>query len=97
MLLAFLGWIVVGAVVGFIGSKLVDLRGDAPVIGIGAAVGGAIVVGLVHALMFREEVLPWDFWNLLFAVIGAGVAVLGYHLIRSLSISKDRPSVRSTY
>jgi uncharacterized membrane protein YeaQ/YmgE (transglycosylase-associated protein family) len=97
MFLALLSWIVVGAVVGFIGSKLVNLRGDTPLIGMGAAAGGAVVAGLVHALMFREAVLPWDLWNLVFAAAGAAASVLGYHVIRGLSISKDRQSIRSSY
>ena len=46
MMLSVVIWIVLGVMVGAIASKFVDTRGDSPILGIGAAAGGAVVLGM---------------------------------------------------
>ena len=92
-----LTWVVTGLVVGFIASKFVNLRGDDPKIGIGAAAGGAVLAGIAHALIGDAGVSTWTWWAVLFAAVGAALAVVGWHLVRSRSISHDKYVPRSSY
>ncbi len=97
MIFAIASWVLLGLLVGFIVSKLVDLRGDDPLIGILAGLGGGIVGGIAHAVVSGRGVVAWDVWNLLFAMIGAAAGASLWHAIRSRSISHDRGTVRSSY
>ena len=92
-----LTWVVTGLVVGFIASKFVNLRGDDPKIGIGAAAGGAVLAGIVYALIGDAGVSTWTWWAVLFAAVGAALAVVVWHLVRSRSISHDKYVPRSSY
>jgi uncharacterized membrane protein YeaQ/YmgE (transglycosylase-associated protein family) len=95
--MGILGWVVIGLVVGFVVSKLINLRGDDPKLGVFAAVGGAVAAGVLHAVVSGAGVTAWNFWSLLFAAIGAAVAVAAWHLIRSRSISRERYVPRQSY
>ena len=97
MLVGILGWIVVGLIVGFVASKAVNLRGDDPRLGIGAAAGGAIVVGLLYSVISGSGVTAWNPWSLLFAAIGALAAVIVWHAVRSRTISHAHQTSRSSY
>ena len=96
-LVIIVGWIVVGVIVGFLVNKAVNLRGDDPRMGIGCAAAGAFVAGLAHGIISGSGTTAWNPWGLLFAAIGALVAVVAWHAIRSRSISHDRQSSRSSY
>lgn len=97
MILGVFLWVVVGLAVGFVCSKLVNLRGDDPLIGIVAGVAGAVVAGVLHAVISGRGVPGFDAWQLAFAAIGAAVAAAGWHAYRSRSISHTRPSIRRSY
>src|SRR5688572_19860395 len=97
VILNILGWIVAGVIVGFIASKVVNLRGDDPRMGIGAAAGGALVAGILHTLFSDAEVAVWNPWGILFAAIGGLVAVVIWHVVRSRSITHDTHTSRRSY
>ncbi len=92
--LSILGWIVAGLIAGFVASKLVDLRGDDVRFGIMAAVAGAVVAGILHAVFSGAGLNPWQTWGALFALLGGAVGAGAWHLIRSRSISHDHGSFR---
>ena len=97
MFLGLLGWVVVGVVVGFAVSKVINLRGDDPRFGIFAAVGGAVVAGVIYTVVSGAGVSAWNVWSILCAAIGSVVAVLLWHAIRSRTISHDRYVPRRSY
>jgi uncharacterized membrane protein YeaQ/YmgE (transglycosylase-associated protein family) len=97
MLLGIVGWIVVGLVIGFVTSKVVNLRGDDPRLGIAAAVGGAVVAGALFSMISGGGVTAWNVWGLLCAAGGAVVGVVLWHLIRSRTISHTRYVPRRSY
>ena len=97
MVFAFIGWLIAGLVIGFVASKLVDLRGDEPLIGIIIAVVGAMIGGFLYHMIGGTEITPWNMPALLAAAAGAIVAVAIYHLIRSRTINKDVQTVRRSY
>ena len=97
MLLGIVGWIVVGLVVGFIASKLVNLRGDDPRLSIGVAVAGAAVAGVLYALVSGDAIRAWNPWSILWAAVGGAVGAVAWHAVRSRSISRERYVPRRSY
>jgi uncharacterized membrane protein YeaQ/YmgE (transglycosylase-associated protein family) len=97
MIFGIVSWVLLGLLVGFVISKLVNLRGDDPLIGVLAGLGGGIVGGIAHAVFSGSGVIAWDVWNMLSAVVGAAAGAGIWHAIRSRSISHDRGTVRSSY
>ena len=97
MLMGIIGWIVMGLLVGFIVSKVLDLHGDDPRLGIGVAVGGAMVFAVLYTVISGAGVSSFNIWSLIFAAVGAGVAVAAWHLVRSKYASHAPYSRRSSY
>ena len=93
MVLGILGWLVVG----FIASKIVDLHGDDPRLGIGAAVGGGVVVAVLYTLISGSGVSAWNPWSLIWATIGAAAGVTACHAVRSRYVSRESYTRRSSY
>jgi uncharacterized membrane protein YeaQ/YmgE (transglycosylase-associated protein family) len=97
VILGIVGWIVIGLIVGFLGNKAVNLRGDDPRLGIGAACGGAILAGGLYCLFSGTAVTAWNPWSLSCAAIGAAAGAVAWHAIRSRSISKGKYTTRSSH
>jgi uncharacterized membrane protein YeaQ/YmgE (transglycosylase-associated protein family) len=97
MLVGIIGWIIVGLGVGFIVSKVLDLHGDDPMLGIGAALGGAIVFAVLYTVISGAGVTWFNVWSLIFAAIGAAVGVGTWHLIRSKYVSHATYTRRKSY
>lgn len=95
VIVSILGWIVLGLVVGYIASRLVNLRGDDVRFGIACAVAGALAAGILHALISGNGLNPWQKWGALFAILGAAVGAAAWHMIRSRSVSREQGSYRS--
>ncbi len=96
MLISFIIWIVLGTVIGMIATKFVDTRGDSPILGIAAAVGGAVVLGILYRLV-SGDVERWSILALILAAVGAAAGAAVFHVIRSRTISRGRQTVRSSY
>ena len=97
MFFGILGWVVIGMVVGFIASKLVNLRGDDPRLGIGVAAVGAVVAGAIYSFVSGDGVSPLNVWSLVLAAAGGAAGALIWHLVRSRFISHDSYTVRRSY
>jgi uncharacterized membrane protein YeaQ/YmgE (transglycosylase-associated protein family) len=80
--MSILAWIVLGLVAGFIGSKLVNKRGEGLVLDIGLGIVGAIVGGWLFSVFGMSGVTGFNLYSLVVAVIGAVVFLLVYHAIR---------------
>jgi uncharacterized membrane protein YeaQ/YmgE (transglycosylase-associated protein family) len=80
--MSFLVWIVLGLVAGFIGSKLVNKRGEGLILDILLGVVGAVVGGWLAGLMGWGDVSGLNLYSLLIAVVGSVVVLLVYHAIR---------------
>jgi uncharacterized membrane protein YeaQ/YmgE (transglycosylase-associated protein family) len=97
MILGIISWLVVALLVGFIASKVINLRGDDPRLGMGAACAGAIVAAVLYTLISGAGVSAWNPWSLLMAATGAIIGVVGWHVVRSRSISHESHTRRSSY
>ena len=80
--MSFLAWIVLGLVAGFIGSKIVNKRGEGLILDIILGVIGAIVGGWLFTAFGASGVTGLNLYSLLVAVVGAIVVLVLYHAIR---------------
>jgi uncharacterized membrane protein YeaQ/YmgE (transglycosylase-associated protein family) len=77
--MSFLAWIVLGLLAGFLGSKLVNKRGEGIVIDIVLGIVGAFIGGLLFNLLGARGVSGLNLYSLFVAVIGSVVFLLVYH------------------
>jgi uncharacterized membrane protein YeaQ/YmgE (transglycosylase-associated protein family) len=80
--MSFLAWIILGLVAGFIGSKLVNRRGEGLILDILLGIVGALAGGWLFNRFGASGVTGLNLYSLLVAVIGAVVVLLVYHAIR---------------
>jgi uncharacterized membrane protein YeaQ/YmgE (transglycosylase-associated protein family) len=79
--MSILAWIVLGLVAGFIGSKIVNKRGEGLVLDIVLGVVGAIVGGFLFNMFGAAGVTGLNIYSLIVAVVGAVVVLVVYHAI----------------
>jgi uncharacterized membrane protein YeaQ/YmgE (transglycosylase-associated protein family) len=80
--MSFFAWIILGLVAGFIGSKLVNNRGEGIVLDILLGIVGAVVGGWLFNRFGAGGVSGLNLYSLLVAVIGAVIVLVVYHAIR---------------
>jgi uncharacterized membrane protein YeaQ/YmgE (transglycosylase-associated protein family) len=80
--MSFLAWIVLGLLAGFIGSKIVNKRGEGVILDIVLGIVGAIVGGWLFNTFGASGVTGLNVYSLLVAVIGSVVLLVVYHAIR---------------
>jgi len=79
--MSILGWIVLGAVAGWIGSMLINNTGEGLFRDIILGIVGGIVGGWIFSAFGSTGVTGFNLWSLFVAVVGA-VVVLGlYHAV----------------
>jgi uncharacterized membrane protein YeaQ/YmgE (transglycosylase-associated protein family) len=80
--MSYLAWIVLGLIAGFIGSKIVNKRGEGLFLDIILGVVGAIVGGWLFTMFGAHGVTGLNLYSLAVAVIGAIVVLVLYHALR---------------
>lgn len=80
--MSFLAWIVLGLLAGFIGSKLVNKRGEGLILDVILGIVGAVVGGWLFNRLGAAGVTGLNLYSLLVAVIGAVVVLLVFHAVR---------------
>jgi uncharacterized membrane protein YeaQ/YmgE (transglycosylase-associated protein family) len=80
--MSYIAWIILGLIAGFIGSKLVNKRGEGLILDICLGVVGAIVGGWLFRTFGASGVTGLNLYSLLVAVVGAVVVLLVYHALR---------------
>ena len=80
--MSFLAWIVLGLIAGFIGSKIVNSRGQGILLDILLGVVGAFVGGWLFHIFGAPGVSGLNLYSLFVAVIGSVVLLVLYHAIR---------------
>jgi len=78
---SFLAWIILGLLAGFIGSKIVNKRGEGLFLDIILGIVGAIVGGWLFRFFGAQGVTGLNLYSLIVAVIGSIVFLLIYHAI----------------
>ena len=85
MLLDLLGWAVLGFITGFVGSKLVNLRGDDPQVDLIVGVLGAVFAGILCNILSGVGISGFTYWSFVAALAGAAAAVAGWHTVRKFT------------
>ena len=80
--MSWLAWIVLGLLAGFIGSKLVNKKGEGFILDILLGIVGALVGGWLFTKFGASGVTGLNLYSLLVAVCGSVVILLIYHAIR---------------
>ena len=79
--MSVIGWIILGLIAGFIGSKIVNRTGQGILINIVLGIVGAIVGGFIFSAVGSTGVSGLNLWSLFVAVVGAVVVLLVYHAL----------------
>ena len=82
MFLDVIQWIVLGLVAGFIGSKIVNRRGEGVLLDVILGVFGAVIGGWIFRAMGTAGATGFNLWSLVVAVVGAVVLLLIGHAVR---------------
>ena len=80
--MSFLSRVLLGLVAGFIGSKLVNKRGEGLLLDIVLGIVGAIAGGWLFSLFGGSGVTGLNLYSLLVAVAGAVLILVLYHAIQ---------------
>jgi uncharacterized membrane protein YeaQ/YmgE (transglycosylase-associated protein family) len=79
--MSFLAWIILGLIAGFIGSKLVNKRGEGLVLDIILGIIGAFVGGWLFTTFGMAGVTGLNLYSMVVAVVGAVVVLVIYHAL----------------
>ena len=76
--MSIIGWLVLGLIAGFIGSKLVNKTGEGLVLDI---VLGVVVGGFLFTQFGAVGVTGFNLYSMFVAVVGAVVVLVLYHAL----------------
>lgn len=79
--MSFLAWIVLGLIAGFIGSKIVNKRGEGIFLDIILGIVGAVVGGWLFSMFGAHGVSGVNLYSIFVAVIGAILVLVIYHAV----------------
>jgi len=80
--MSIFAWIILGLLAGFIGSKIVNKRGEGLVLDLLLGIVGAIAGGWLFNTFGASGVTGLNLYSLMVAVVGAVVVLVVYHAIR---------------
>ncbi len=80
-MMSILGWIILGLIAGFIGSKLVNKTGQGFFLDIVLGIIGAIVGGTLFSFFGAHGITGLNIYSLIVAVIGSVVVLFLYHRV----------------
>ena len=79
--MSFLAWIVLGLIAGFIGSKIVNKRGEGIFLDIILGIVGAVVGGWLFSMFGAHGVTGLNLYSILVAIVGAILVLVIYHAV----------------
>ena len=79
--MSIFGWIILGLIAGFIGSKIVNSQGQGFWLNIALGIIGALVGGFLFSLFGSEGVTGLNIWSMVVAIVGSVVVLLIYNAL----------------
>ncbi len=79
--MSILGWIILGLIAGFIGSKIVNKSGEGLILDIVLGIVGAIVGGYLFSVLGAAPVTGFNLYSMFVAIVGAIIVLVAYHAI----------------
>ena len=83
--MSIIGWIVLGLIAGFIGSKIVNREGSGIILDIVLGVIGALVGGWLFQTFGGTGITGFNLYSMFVAIIGAVVVLVVFHAIRRVA------------
>jgi len=83
--MSLVGWIVFGLITGFVGSRVVNRRGEGCILNIVLGIVGACVGGFIFTSIGGQGITGFDLYSMFVAIIGAIVVLLIYHALTGRS------------
>jgi len=83
--MSLVGWIVFGLITGFVGSRVVNRRGEGCILNIVLGIVGACVGGFIFTSIGGHGITGFDLYSMFVAIIGAIVVLLIYHALTGRS------------
>lgn len=80
-ILTFITWILIGLLVGYVGSKILNKTDYRLFVYVLLSTLGALIGGYLAQLLGTTGVTGIDLYSMLVAIVGAGVFVIVYHAI----------------
>jgi uncharacterized membrane protein YeaQ/YmgE (transglycosylase-associated protein family) len=74
-----IAWIVLGALAGWIGSKIFEGQGQGFMLNVVLGIVGAVVGGFIFSALGATGVTGFNLWSLIVAVVGAVVVLWLYN------------------
>jgi uncharacterized membrane protein YeaQ/YmgE (transglycosylase-associated protein family) len=78
---SIIGWLVLGLIAGFIGSKIVNNSGQGIMVDIILGIVGAFVGGFLFRSLGASGVDGFNIYSMFVAVVGAVIVLVLYHAI----------------
>ena len=79
--MSIIGWIILGLIAGFIGSKIVDSRGQGLWLNMALGIVGAIVGGFVFNIFGASGVTGLNIYSMIVAIVGSVLVLWIYHAL----------------
>jgi len=79
--MSVIGWIILGLIAGFVGSKIVNKSGQGFILDIVLGIVGAVVGGVIFSFFGATGVTGLNIYSLVVAVIGSIVVLWLYHTL----------------
>jgi uncharacterized membrane protein YeaQ/YmgE (transglycosylase-associated protein family) len=79
--MSILGWVLLGIIAGFIGSKLVNSQGQGLLLNTVLGIVGAIVGGLLFNLFGASGITGFNIYSMIVAVVGSVLVLWIYHAL----------------
>jgi uncharacterized membrane protein YeaQ/YmgE (transglycosylase-associated protein family) len=79
--MSILAWLILGLIAGFIGSKIVNKRGEGLIRDMILGIIGAFVGGFIFNFFGAAGVTGFNLYSMIVAVIGSVVVLVLYHVI----------------
>jgi uncharacterized membrane protein YeaQ/YmgE (transglycosylase-associated protein family) len=83
--MGIISWIILGLIAGFIGSKIVDKRGQGFWLNMALGIVGALIGGFVFSLFGAGGVTGLNIYSLIVAIVGSIVVLLIYNAVTGRS------------
>jgi len=79
--MSIIGWIILGLIAGFIGSKIVNKAGQGIMLDIALGIVGAIVGGFIFSAFGASGITGLNIYSMIVAIIGSVVVLVVYHAV----------------
>jgi uncharacterized membrane protein YeaQ/YmgE (transglycosylase-associated protein family) len=82
--MSIIGWIVLGLIAGFIGSKFVNASGEGVVTNVALGIIGALAGGWLVEIVGHVPIVGFNLYSMFVAVIGSTCLLVAYRGIRRI-------------